>query len=126
MRLTKEEDRRVNRFIKKHPYIQNFSTLVRVALWEYLNENFKEKDIDEKPSFLWDYDLSQGEIAEILNGPQKSRLWLVAKILEHAKWDEIWKYLTLEKIRRDIPLLKLLPKTKAHWEYALKRWRKVA
>ena len=95
--------------------------MVRAALWDFLGpEGEKEKP----PSFIWEYDLSHGEILEILRGPQKQRLWLVAKILEHGKWEEIWKYLTLRQIKMDLPYLRLPDKTKRHWQYALSRWRR--
>lgn len=74
------------------------------------------------PSFMWDYPLSTEEIRAILTGPRKQRLWLVAKILQHAKWAEIWSYLTPRHIAIDLPLLRLPEKTKQHWQYALQHW----
>jgi hypothetical protein len=121
VRLTLEEDTAVQSYIKDHPYITTFSTLVRAALAEYLQPTQEQKP---PPSFLWDYDLSHGEILEVLRGPQKQRLWLVAKILEHGKWEEIWQYLTRRQIAADLPILRLPEKAKRHWEYALRRWRK--
>lgn len=76
----------------------------------------------QSTSFLWEYPLSFNEIHKILRGSQKKRLWLVGKILEHGKWDEIWQFLTLRQIKADLPLLRLPDPTKRHWEYALKRW----
>lgn len=112
----------IGRYLTVHPYIKNFSTLVRAALWDYLQH--APDDVPEvRPSFLWDYDLSRGQVMEIIKGPQKNRLWLVAKILEHAKWEEIWQYLTLPQIKKDLPFLRLPEKTRTHWEYALNRWR---
>lgn len=127
IRLAPDEEKTINRFLKEHPYIRSFSTLVRAAIWDFLNRNREILERREEiPSFLWEYDLGYGQIVEILRGPQKNRLWLVAKILEHGRWEEIWEYLTLDMIRRDLSLLRLPKKTKEHWEYALRRWRREA
>lgn len=126
VRLTAKEDGEIGQFLHGHPYIHKFSTLVRAALWEFLQKHKDTETSPSTPSFLWEYDLSRGEIMEILNGPQKKRLWLVAKILENGRWNEIWQYLNLDIIRKDFPLLRLLPKTKRHWERAINLWKKTA
>lgn len=114
---------RIASFIKEHPYLQQFSTLVRAAVWEYVTANQRLQAPKQRPSFVWDYDLSEGDLHAILNGPQKERLWLVARILEHGKWDEVWRYLSRGQIAHDLPHLRLPPKTKRHWEYATRQWR---
>lgn len=111
----------MNQYLTNHPNITQFSTLVRAALWEKLDREVTHEE--PRPSFLWDYDLSSGEIHEIINGPQPHRLWLVAKILEHAYWNEIWRFLTRCQIEQDLPLLRLHPKTRRHWVEALRTWR---
>ncbi|MDO8528112.1 MAG: hypothetical protein Q7T03_10570 [Deltaproteobacteria bacterium] len=124
IRLTTEEKGALDRFIHTHPYLNDFSKLVRAALREYIKNNPAKATGSKAPSFLWEYKLNEEEIFEILSGPQKNRLWLVAKILEHGKWEEIWHYLTRSQIEQDMPLLRLAEKTKTHWQYALNRWRK--
>ena len=125
IRLSRLEETALERFLAKHPHLGNFSTVVRAALWDFMKENSPERRPDtERPSFLWEYDLTNGEIHEILEGPQSKRLWLVAKILEHGKWDEIWKYLTVEGIAADLPHLRLPEKSFNHWHYAMDRWRR--
>lgn len=125
LRLSASENQAILRYLETHPYIKTFSTLVRAAVWDYL-QKAADAPPSERPSFLWDYDLSHGQIVEILRGPQKNRLWLVAKILEHAKWEELWRYLTVRQIERDLPLLRLPEKTRAHWDYALRHWKRAA
>ena len=110
-------------FVTTHPHLANFSKLIRAALREYIKRNPVRAAGPATPSFLWEYKLDEEKIFEILNGPQKNRLWLEAKILEHGKWDEIWHYLTRAKIEEDLPCLRLTNKTKRHWEQALERWR---
>ncbi|MBI1870367.1 MAG: hypothetical protein HYS07_04145 [Chlamydiae bacterium] len=122
VRLTQQEEKEMNHFLKAHPYIRNFSTLVRASIWEFFKKHEYRLNKSEKPSFLWEYDLTHGEIVEILRGPQKNRLWLVGKIIEHGKWSEVESYLTLEQIAYDFPLLRLPSKIKEHWRYALERW----
>lgn len=126
VRLTKDEERRICLFLSEHPYMREFSTLVRAAIWEYLHDYPPPQFSDAAPRFLWEYNLTHGEIVEIINGPQRKRMWLVAKILEHAKWEEIWRYLDVKIIERDLPHLKLSPGTRRHWEDAIRIWKKGA
>lgn len=123
IRLSKGEEKKVALFLQEHPHLGNFSTVARAALWEFLSGNRSRALLSNRPSFLWEYSLRPGEIQEILSGPRQNRLWLVAKILEHAQWNEIWDYLTVDQIAEDLPYLRLPQKTKAHWYYSLNRWR---
>lgn len=124
VRLTDREERQIAFFMEEHPYIKEFSTLVRAAIWEFLRNYSPSTPPPSTPSFLWEYNLNHGEVIEILHGPQKRRLWLVAKILEQARWDEVWKYLDLNIIEKDLSLLRLTPKTRRHWEEAIYLWKK--
>lgn len=125
IRLTVREEYQINTYLKREPQVRNFSSLVRAALNSYLSGH-AAPTADERPSFLWEYDLNPGELHEILAGPRAQRLWLVAKILEQARWPEIWQYLTRRQISADLPYLRLSPSTRRHWEYALRRWRRSA
>lgn len=124
VRLTGEENKALEHFMAFHPNLNHFSSLTRVALREYIQRHRALATGPASPSFLWEYKLDEEAIFEILHGPQKERLWLVAKILEHAKWEEVWRYLSPEMIEQDLPHLRLSEKTKRHWEYAFRRWRK--
>lgn len=132
IRLDKEESAKIDRFLELNTVFQNFSALARVALLDFITRKgsielrpiVNRSEAELKKGFLWDYDLSDAEIREILSGPQKNRLWLVARILEHAKFEEVWDYLSIDDIRRDLPKLRMRPKLKKHWEYAIKRWGK--
>jgi hypothetical protein len=124
IRLTRKDEQMVKALLKSHPYINNFSTLVRAALVHFMNPQEEGVAVvSESPSFIWDYNLKPAEILEILRGPRAKRLWLVARILEHASWNDVWKYLSLDTLERDLPYLRMSDKTKRHWAYALKRWR---
>lgn len=126
VRLSAQEERKITIFMEEHPYIKEFSTLARAAVWEFLQRYSPATPPTSMPSFLWEYNLSHGEIVEILSGPQKKRLWLVAKILEEAIWGDIWNYLNLNIIEKDLPLLKLKPRTRKHWEDAIRLWKQKA
>ncbi|MBI2343995.1 MAG: hypothetical protein HYV02_06660 [Deltaproteobacteria bacterium] len=123
VRITLAEESKIVAFISEHPYLQQFSTVVRAAVWEYITANQRLQTSLQRPSFLWDYDLAEGDIHAILNGPQRQRLWLVARILEHGKWDEVWRYVSRGQIAYDLPHLRLPIKTKQHWAYAIRQWR---
>lgn len=133
VRLSTREDAWTRKFIAGNPAIENFSALARIAILDLISKGgaiqlkpivVEGEGAKKRPSFLWDYDLTEGQIREILNGSLAKRRWLVAKILEHAKFNEVWKYLTPKDIERDLPSLRMNLKTKNHWEYAVKRWRK--
>lgn len=124
IRLTKADQTIVRSLLEEHPHLATFSNLVRAALWNFVKRSPRGSGRHfEQPSFLWEYPLTRGEIQEILSGPREKRLWLVAKILEHGKWEEIWDYLTIDQIEADLPYVRLPEKTKEHWQFALTRWR---
>lgn len=76
-----------------------------------------------KPYFLWDYDLTYKQIYDILQGSNEvEKLWLVARIMTHAKFEDIWKYLTVDDILKVFPKLRLTPKAKQDWQRALNIW----
>lgn len=75
------------------------------------------------PYFLWDYDLSENQIRRILRGSNEvERLWLITRIIMHAKFEDIWQYLTLEDIVRVFSKLRLPLKSKQSWQRALNVW----
>lgn len=79
-----------------------------------------------RPYFFWDYDLSEAEIRKILHsGEEAEKLWLVARILESARYEDVWKYLTLAEVRAMFPHLKLKPQVRGAWAYALQVWGEV-
>jgi hypothetical protein len=79
---------------------------------------------DQRPYFFWDYDISDGEIHRILqDGAQSERAWVISRILEYAKWDDIWHYLTPADIRDNFANLSFRqPQDRELWAYALDRW----
>ena len=75
------------------------------------------------PYFLWDYELTENQIHTILHGTNETeKLWLMTRIITHAKFEDIWQYLTIEDIIKVFPKLRLSPKSKQNWQRALNVW----
>ena len=55
---------------------------------------------------------------------QQSRKGLgVTRILEYARWEDIWRYLTVDDVRENFERLSFRwPRDRELWAYALKRW----
>lgn len=76
------------------------------------------------PYFLWDYNLTQGQVKSILaNGNETDNIWLRSRILESATFSDVWKYTTLAELRHWYPKLKLKKPVKRAWDLALRVWQ---
>ena len=59
----------------------------------------------------------------ILKGDDEQRkAWLVARLLEAARFQDIWQYISLPELRAIFPKLQLKPQVRAVWEFALSVW----
>ena len=77
----------------------------------------------QTPYFIWDYDLSDADVRAILCGDDKEqKAWLVARLLESARYEDIWQYISLTELRAIFPILQLKPPVRAAWEFALSVW----
>jgi hypothetical protein len=77
-----------------------------------------------RPYFIWDYDFSEEKVWEILQGDNEYyKTWLVGRILQYARWDDIWQYLTLDDVRACFDRIAWrFPFIKEMWAYALEVW----
>lgn len=76
-----------------------------------------------RPYFLWDYDLTEDQVREILRtGNRATKAWLVSRILTSAKFDDVWKYLSPSEVVEIFPDTRMRPTLKSIWEQALKAW----
>lgn len=77
-----------------------------------------------RPYFFWDYDITEEEIRDILRGNNEvERAWVITRILEYARWEDIWRYLTLDDVRENFERLSFRwDRDRELWAYALKRW----
>ena len=77
-----------------------------------------------RPYFLWDYDLSEDEVRAILAGTnQTDKNWMLSRILESAKYEDVWKYTSLSEVRQMMPILKIKKPIRQAWERALSVWQ---
>lgn len=77
----------------------------------------------KRPYFIWDYDLDDKKIRAILRGDnQTEKIWLMGRIITHARFEDIFKYVSIKEIVNLFPKLRLPPKIKQNWEYTLNVW----
>ena len=77
----------------------------------------------KRPYFLWDYDLSEKDVKKILKeGDEFSRQWLVGRILSHANFKDVFKYLAIQEILSIFPKLKMRKEITQAWERAFVAW----
>lgn len=77
--------------------------------------------------FFWDYDISELDVKRILlGGSPAEKAWVITRILEYGKWEDIWRYLTVQDIQENLELLRFRwPQDKMLWQYAIERWSHV-
>lgn len=77
----------------------------------------------KRPYFIWDYDLTDKDITKILRGDNEmEKIWVFSRILESARFDDIWKYVSLRQVKEIFPKLRLKPPVKEAWQRALYVW----
>jgi hypothetical protein len=77
----------------------------------------------QRPYFLWDYDLTVADVQAILSGTgTEQKAWIIARILESARYEDVWKFISLVELREIFPKLQLKPQVRGAWEFALKVW----
>jgi len=76
-----------------------------------------------RPYFLWDYDLTEDQVRQILTGANDyERHWLLGRILTSAFYSDVWKYTNLQQVVSEFPKLKMRPGVKSAWKNALQAW----
>jgi len=77
----------------------------------------------KRPYFFWDCDITEEDIRRILRGDNEvEKAWVITRILEYARWEDIWRYLTLDDIRENFERLGLKRYLRDLWSYALEVW----
>lgn len=77
-----------------------------------------------RPYFLWDYDLSEADVHRIIReGTSVDKIWIMSRILESAKYEDVWKYTSLSDVRSMMPILKIKKPIRQAWERALSVWQ---
>ena len=130
IRLTKHEAGEITRYLRQNPSFASISSLGRVAIMEFIRTKrqlpltpLAEGGASLRPSFLWDYDVSEAQVREILrHAPFDQRKWLIGRILERLQPPEVFRYLSMDEIRDALPRLRMDPKTARHWQEAVELW----
>lgn len=75
--------------------------------------------------FLWDVPITEAELRERLRETDSdTRAQWEARIMREARFDDVWRYITLEDVVRDWQQIKRhLGRQRGFWEFLLKGWR---
>jgi len=75
--------------------------------------------------FFWDYDITEEEVREILRGDDEPRkVWVMSRILEYARFDDVWCYVTPSDLRQYFERLHLRPQVREVWARAIEVWNR--
>lgn len=76
-----------------------------------------------KPYFIWDYDLDDKQIRQILHGKNDTeKRWLVGRILTNAHFKDVLDYLSVKDIAAYLPDLPINSEVRKSWYHALRVW----
>lgn len=78
-----------------------------------------------RPAFLWDVDVTEAELRSHLaaEDPDIRAQWQ-GRVLREARFDDVWRYVTLDEVVRDWPRIRRhLGRSRAFWEFLLEGWR---
>ncbi len=77
------------------------------------------------PYFFWDYDITEKEVREILRGDDEPRkLWVMSRILERARFDDVWRYVSPGDVQQHFEQLQLRPQVREVWARAIEVWNR--
>ena len=78
----------------------------------------------ERVYFFWDYHITDEDIREILRSDNETeKVWAISRILQSARWEDIWKYLTLNDVRQYFDRIQFRsPYLRDLWAHALAIW----
>lgn len=128
IRFAPDEARQIKAYVRRNPVFSTISSLGRVATMEFIRTRSSltlspGADSARRPWFLWDYDLTEAQVHELLrHAPFAERKWLIARLLERLRPPEIFQYLSVEQIRTALPQLRMDPKIQRHWHEAVEAW----
>jgi len=78
-----------------------------------------------RPYFLWDEDVSIGELRAVLRSPQDPRrARLMGKMLREARDVDVWQFVTPHDVEQSLASLgRRLGRRRAFWEFLIDGWR---
>lgn len=128
IRFAPEEAKELKIYLRRNPAFATISSLGRVATMEFIHTRTALSlspgvGAATRPWFLWDYDLSDAQVHELLrHAPFPQRKWLIARLLERLRPPEIFQYLSMDQIRQALPHLRMDVKIHRHWNDAVEVW----
>jgi hypothetical protein len=80
---------------------------------------------EARPYFLWDTQMSAGELRRRLReGDEDERLLWVGRIMREARYQDVWKFLTLDDVLAHWDRLRgRLGRMNPFWEFLIRSWR---
>ncbi|MCA9594662.1 MAG: hypothetical protein KC776_15185 [Myxococcales bacterium] len=78
-----------------------------------------------RPAFLWDVTVTEAELrAHLATADPDIRAQWQGRVLREARFNEVWKYVTLDEVVRDWPRIRRhLGRSRTFWEFLLDGWR---
>ena len=80
--------------------------------------------VKERPYFIWNADLGEEDVQRILSeGTEYSRIQLMSTILHYARFEDIWKYISVKDVQQrfwQIPWRTV--ELRDYWRWALTIW----
>jgi hypothetical protein len=82
--------------------------------------------LDRRPYFFWDEDVSIAELQSILNGPSSDlRDRALGKMLREARDTDVWSLVTPADVAEALPRLeRRLGRRAAFWRFLIEGWKK--
>ena len=130
IRFSRNELRELGHYLRRNDYFGSLSSFGRVAMMEFIRSRTSialqpslGHERGTKPWFLWDYDLTEAQVHELLtHAPFEQRKWLLGRMLERLKPKDIVRYVSLDALSKALPHLRLEENIKRHWEEAIAVW----
>lgn len=83
------------------------------------------EDWELRPYFVHDYDVSWRRFREMVAGSDtQARRWAMARLLDRARWADIWRLTTVEAVAADLPHLTL--RNWEMWDATIRQLRDAA
>ncbi len=78
--------------------------------------------------FFWDYNITEDDLHAILRGDNEvEKAWAITRLLEAAKWEDIWRFISLADLIANFNRLRFrFARDREMWAYALQRWTQTA
>lgn len=82
-------------------------------------------ELDRRPYFLWDEDVSIRELRAIFEGPDDARRErLLGKMLREARDIDVWRFVTPREVARDLDRIsRRLGRRLPFWRFLIEGWR---